>query len=529
MTRAALLVWIVAATCITPWLLSCSRPRAQTEPAAQVQHDEVRQTAKATGSDAREAAAGASKVKLCEHRVPEELCTKCNPDLAEVFKEKGDWCNEHGVPESHCYECNPKLSFDAPPSLAGEPWCNEHGVPEAKCTKCKPQLIAKFIEAGDYCREHGFPESVCPYCHPDLVRAAGHELPVFPQPGTTVRLATPGTEREAGIETTKVEKQSFARTLDVIGQIQFNENRFARVSARGEALVGEVKVDIGDEVKRGQPLVMLTSAAIGQEQSRMGAAKARLDAARSAVFREQGLLESGISSRRSVEQAQTEVAAAQAEYDAARAALRAAGAGERGSGGQYVLSAPFDGTVVARAAVAGKSVSAETTLIEVADLATMWALLEVPEHAAALVRPGQRVQLVLDSVNSSGREGVISRMAASVDPRTRTVRARVDLPNADRSLRAGLFVRARIALSDEREGMLLPRDAVQTAEGHDLVFVRTAPGQYVPANVELGSPIDANIEITRGLEPGAEVVTTGAFMLKTEILKESIGAGCTDD
>ena len=135
----------------------------------------------------------AAALNLCEHRVPAELCTQCNPELADVFKEKGDWCQSHGVPESHCYKCNPMLTFSGAPGASAEAWCGEHGVPEAMCTRCKPQLIAKFIEAGDYCREHGLPESVCPLCRPERVKAAGRELPVFPKPGTKVRLASPET------------------------------------------------------------------------------------------------------------------------------------------------------------------------------------------------------------------------------------------------------------------------------------------------------------------------------------------------
>jgi len=533
-TRYSWRAWLVTAGCLL-WSLGCAErgERAApvaTAPASTAEHPAAEAAAARDPSAAMNPSTRAAEVKLCEHRVPADLCTKCNPEFVDVFKEKGDWCNEHGVPESHCYECNPKLSFSARAAPPAEPWCNEHGVPEAKCTKCKPQLIAKFIDAGDYCREHGLPESVCPYCHPDLVKAAGHEPPIFPAPGTTVKLASPETEREAGIETMTVTNRQFARTIDVIGQLQFNQNRLARLSARGgEALVGQVNVDVGDEVKRGQPLVMLTSGAIGAEQSRQGAAKARLDAARATLAREQVLLESGISSNRSVEQAQTEVAAALGEYNAARAALHAAGAGEGSSGGQYVLSAPFDGTVVAREAVAGKSVSAETTLVEVADLGSMWALLEIPEDAAAAVKPGQKVTLVFEGLGGQIREGVVSRMGASVDPHTRTVRARVDLPNADRTLRAGLFVRAKIAVAAEHEGMLVPRGAIQRAEGQALVFVRTAPGQYVPAHVELGTAMERDIEVLGGLESGAEVVTTGAFMLKTEILKDSIGAGCADD
>lgn len=465
--------------------------------------------------------------KLCEHGVPGDICTKCNPDLVATYKEMGDWCGEHGVPESQCLKCNSGLTFAAGGAPQGEPWCKEHAAPEAMCTKCKPQLIAKFIEAGDFCREHGYPESVCPYCHPEKVKAAGHSLPVFPAPGTKIRFATPDTEREAGIATVRAEERSFARTVDVVGQLEFDQNKLARLSARGDATVLEVKVDAGEDVRRGQPLVVLASGSVGGAQSQRVAAEARLESARKALAREESLAERGISSQRDVEQARTEVAAAQAERDSARAELRASGAGEGGEGGRYALATPFDGTVVARNAVAGRAVGEDDVLVEVADVRTLWAILDVPEEQATGIRPGQRVTLRFDGT-AEVRDGRVKRVAPSVDPRTRTVRVRVDLPNPDRVLRAGSFIRATIEVSSPRSALLVPRDAVQRAQEHDLVFVRTAPGQYDPVEVQIGARTREVAEISRGLTPGAEVVTAGAFVLKTEILKDSIGAGCAD-
>lgn len=481
---------------------------------------------KASPTSAAQAEKSAA-VALCEHRVPPELCTKCNPELIAVFKETGDWCEEHRVPESHCYECNPKLDFAAK-SQPAEAWCTEHGVPEAKCTKCNPKLIAKYIAAGDYCREHGLPESICPYCHPEAPKAAGHTLPVFPKPGTKVRLASAATERDVGIQTTVATQRPFTKTLDVVGQLHFNENRLAKLSARGDAVVVDVKVDVGDDVKRGQPLVALASAGVGEDQARLATARARLATSRSAAEREEALLRDGIASKRSVEQSRGELAAAEADYEAAQSALRAVGASPDSGGGQSVVSAPFDGTVVARDIVAGRSVSRDMVLVEVADLSSMWAVLEIPEEASAEIRPGQPVSLTLEASRETLR-GTIGRIGASVDPHTRTIRARVDVPNPERLLRSGLFIRAKIELVAARESLLLPKDAVQRAEGQPLVFVRNGPGVYDPVPVKLGASADDHVEILAGLAPGAEVVTTGAFLLKTEILKDSIGAGCADD
>jgi cobalt-zinc-cadmium efflux system membrane fusion protein len=384
-------------------------------------------TAEAARPPPKVATEAQAAVKLCEHGVPADLCTRCNPDLVPVFKEQGDWCEEHGVPESQCLKCNPKLTFTA--AAPHEDWCKEHAVPESKCTKCNPRLVARFVETRDYCREHGYPESVCPLCHPERI-PAGKQPPVFPEPGTKVRLASVQTARDAGILTRTAEARKVAKVLEVVGQLDFDQNRLAQLSARGEALVVDVKVDVGDDVKEGQPLVVLTSAAVGADQARLAAARARLDAARAAVVREEHLAESGLSPRKSVEEARRELAAAQAEHDAARSARGAAGAALDGGGGRYVLRAPFAGTVVARDAVAGRTAGAGQVLVQVADLSTMWAQLEVPEVDAAHVRPGQAVRIAFEGTPGQPREAKISRVAAAVDPASRTVRAGWSCPIA---------------------------------------------------------------------------------------------------
>lgn len=515
MSRIALLIATISAAAMSS---TCSKSESK--------------EASATQQNVAAAPATPGTQILCEHGVLADLCTKCTPELEAVFKAQGDWCNEHGVPESQCKQCNPRLDFSAQGQAAAvqakEPICREHGVPEAMCTKCKPQLVAKFVEAGNFCREHGLPESVCPYCHPELARAAGIEPPTFPPPGTTVRFAKDTIEARAGIQTERAAEAAFSEAIDVVGQLEFNQNRLARLSARHEALVTEVEVDVGDEVKAGQQLVLLTSGGVGGAQGRLSATKARLEAAEATLMREEQLLARGISSRREVDEARAQLAAAQGEHQAAQAELRAAGAGSTGSGGYYALSAPFAGDVVNRNAVAGMTALPDEVLIEVADLSTVWAMLDVPEEVAMRVRPRQKVTLRFESGIYEDIVAEVSRVAASVDKQTRTVRVRVDVANDKRTLKAGLFLRARIELAGAEKAILLPRDAVQRAEGHDLVFVRTSEGVYEPKTVQVRAAPEGRVAVTRGLDAGAEVVTVGAFLLKTEILKDSIGAGCAD-
>ncbi|MGB8931836.1 MAG: efflux RND transporter periplasmic adaptor subunit, partial [Anaeromyxobacteraceae bacterium] len=192
----------------------------------------------------------------------------------------------------------------------------------------------------------------------------------------------------------------------------------------------------------------------------------------------------------------------------------------------YPLRAPFAGTVVARDAVTGRSATAGQVLVQVADLSMMWAQLEVSEADASLVRPGQPVQVTLEGMRGPPRDAKVTRVSPSVDPASRTVRVRVELPNRDRALKAGAFLRARIHVTAEQEAMLVPSEAVQQAEGRTLVFVKRGASAFEPIAVRTGAHAGDLVAVTGGLEHGAEVVTTGAFLLKTEIMKASIGAGC---
>lgn len=467
----------------------------------------------------------------CEHGVLEALCTKHHPELVPVFKSQNDWCAEHDLPRSQCKQHGASGDSAAKSAANDAEWCKEHGLPESKCTKCHPELVAEFIAKGDYCREHGFPESACPICHPELPAKAGHEAPSFPDPETRVRLASPSTAKDAGIETVRVTKSVFAKSLEVTGELGFDGNAQAQVSTKDDARVLEVLVDVGDEVKQGQPLVVLASAGAGADRAQLASAAARLENAQQALARLQQL--QGIAAQKNIDEAKRDVSTAQADHDSAVAALRATGADVgASSGGRLVLTSPLAGTVVARDAVPGRTTSAGAVLVHVANTKTLWATLDVPEEQSASVRQGQRVQLRFDGLAHETRDATIARVGASIDPHTRTVRTRVDVNNEDGRLKAGLFLRARVEVANAKEALMVPRASVQRAEGRAIVFVVEATdaggAAYRPRAVTLGDGDADRVQALAGVDEGDEIVTTGAFLLKTEILKGSIGAGCCD-
>jgi cobalt-zinc-cadmium efflux system membrane fusion protein len=225
-------------------------------------------------------------------------------------------------------------------------------------------------------------------------------------------------------------------------------------------------------------------------------------------------------------EAQQELATARAEHAALASALSIVGAAA-GSGGSYTLSAPLSGVVTRRTATIGKLVGVDELLFEVVDTSAMWAELDVPEMELSAVASGQSVVLMLDGQTREWK-GKITYLSPEIDLHTRTVKARVPLENTDGAMRANMYGQARILAGSAKTPVMIPQAAVQRAKTVQLVFVRLAEDEYEARRVKLGVREGDLIEILNGIRPGEQVVTQGSFLLKTETLKESIGAGCCE-
>jgi len=456
------------------------------------------------------------------HGLPESKCTKCNPELIPQFKEAGDWCEEHGFPESACPVCNPQT----PPNeaSAASDWCLEHGLPESKCTKCNPDLVAQFQAAGDFCEEHGFPESVCPECNPQEPPAGAEEGAIEAR---VVRFRSPEIEERAGLATVTARRAEAAAAAECTARIAFDSDRVADVRAIVPGVVRRVRVELGEHVERGAALFDLESTRVGEIQGALQTARERARTAEANLARQRELRESDIASARQVEVAEQELATAQAEARAAQATLRMAGAAQADPSGRYTLTAPLAGTVIRRPAVVGVLATESTSLATVGDTSVMWALCDVPEIDASRIALGQKMTVHIDGSSDDPMQGDITWIAAEVDPRTRTVTARAEVPNPDGRLRANQFARARIETGAPRAAVSVPRSAVQRVGDREVVFVRARPGIYQPRVVRRHG--DGNlVQVEGNINDGEAVVTTGAILLRTEVMPGSIGAGCCE-
>jgi cobalt-zinc-cadmium efflux system membrane fusion protein len=461
------------------------------------------------------------------HGLPESKCTKCNPELTEKFKAAGDWCEEHGFPESACPQCNPQKApgGESQGHAAGAAdWCVEHALPESTCTKCNPSLVAEYRAAGDYCEEHGFPESTCPVCNPAAPPPGAEEAAIESR---VVSFRSPEIEQAAGIQTVAAEKGPVSTSVECTARIAFDADRVADIRAIVPGIVRRLRVELGSEVKQGDPLFDLESTRVGEIQGSLQAAREHVRTAELQLARQRELKAQDIASARQVELAERDLAKARAEAKTARATLRMAGAAGSTPSGRYTLSAPIDGTVVRRPALLGLLATEHDSLATIADTSVMWALCDVPDIHASRVALGQKVVVTIDGSDEAPVQGELTWLAAEVDPRTRTVTARADLPNPKARLRANQFARASIEAGAARVAAIVPRSAVQRVGEREVVFVRTEPGVYEPRVVTRHGEGEF-VQVEGRIEAGDAVVTTGAVLLRTEVMPGSIGAGCCE-
>jgi len=471
--------------------------------------------------------------------------TKNEPDQA-------DWCAEHEIAESACPFCNPGLSEELG-------WCAGHDVAEALCWICNPAVIAAYKSVDDWCAGHGLPESRCLDCNPGLAAVTPDQEMVETEPETepessqpryrrapsvtcTKNLLTVNFEREtiaeeAGLEFVTVVAQPLSHTIECNAVMDYDGNRFAHLSPQVGGLVRTVAKDLGDRVEPGEVLAVIVSPAFGAAKAAFLQALASETLWVRSHARETDLMTGGVATERDLLEAETRlaesrIAKSRAEQELMGLGLSAAQVAEvartRDTTSEYRVTAPFAGVVVDRQATVGELSDPATPLFAVADMTRMWARLDFFETDQRYVRTGQSVVLHLEGLPGEAVAGTITWVSAQLDPRTRTLQARAELSNANGAVRANMFARAVVTVRDARSTLVVPRAAVQWEGCCNVVFVRVSATAYQPVKVLLGPASGSVVEVRQGLKGGETVVTQGSFLLKTEILKGSIGAGCCE-
>ena len=457
-------------------------------------------------------------------------------------------------------------------------WCAEHLVPEASCVECVAELMPKTKPFG-FCRVHGVAE--CVTCHPELAQVRGEpRLPTYDTAAALavmdrstnnsrntlherrVQFTSAAAATKAGVMVNVAQEQPMTEVVTANGEIQFDPTRVAHLSPRAPGTVAQVFKIVGDDVKAGDVLAIVDVAAVGQAKSdflqalvgrrlretNLNRVKAAgIGVAGSVVTEAQAALQEAdvrlISARQALVNLGLEVPEQIDEADPTRVAddLRFLGipqyvvselpAGTR-SANLYAVRAPYDGVVVASDSVLGEVVNSGDVLYTVADPRRMWLTLAVPQEDARYVKPGLNVEFhTEDGVQQSA--GPISWVSPTIDPRTRTLQARVVLDNSTSRLKDKTFGTGRIILRQEPQAVVVPRDAVQATSDAKFVFVRDknyltegAPKVFHVRQVRTGASDATHVELLAGVLPGEVVATQGSNVILSQLLRSNLGAGC---
>ncbi|KQM26929.1 MULTISPECIES: efflux RND transporter periplasmic adaptor subunit [unclassified Sphingomonas] len=307
-----------------------------------------------------------------------------------------------------------------------------------------------------------------------------------------------------------------AATVDLPATIEGDPQATQVVSAAISGRIVALNRNLGEAVARGQTLAILESREAAQLKGDVAAARARLQLAQATLAREQRLFAQRVSPEQDLIAARTAATEARIALTQAQSQVSAAGGGG-GALNRLAIVAPLSGRVIARPVTLGQTVAADTELYRVADLGRVSLSLNLRPEDAGRVRPGNVVAVTAAGRRSTARIGFVS---PALDPQTRLVPVIATLDNRAGTWRVGEAVMAAVQLSGgEGDGKVrVPTTAVQTIDGRDVVFVRTAGG-FRATPVTLGDAAGDTIVLKSGLTGTERIATTGSFTLKAELGK----------
>ena len=329
----------------------------------------------------------------------------------------------------------------------------------------------------------------------------------------------------------KVKISPFVEELRTSGRIDFNERFLSRIGANVTGRVSEILAVPGQIVKQGDILAKITSTELTQSQLAYLKAKSASQLAEQAANRAKILYKEDVIALAELQRREAESSSAKAEFRAANDQLRVQGMDQASidklakSGVIESINnviATIPGEIVERKINKGQVVQPSDALFTVADLDTLWAISEVPESNAYLIRKGQKASLIIPALRNQEIEGVIAHVDSIVNPQTRTVVVRMELPNHDGLIKPGMLATMLIE-SQPVDRLVVPGSAVVREDNHDHVFVKLDDELYRMVPVKLGPEGKGFRPVISGLKDGQEIAIQGAYHLNTERKRQLSG------
>ncbi|WP_027149525.1 efflux RND transporter periplasmic adaptor subunit [Methylobacter tundripaludum] len=313
--------------------------------------------------------------------------------------------------------------------------------------------------------------------------------------------------QKLGVSTETVAKRALVRSIRALGSIQIDERRVHAVTPRFEGWIQRLYVNAtGQAVKRGQSLLEVYSPELMTAQQEYLIARQG----------QQALQQGSVQARGTAEHLTDNALQRLHYWDIAPAQLQRLQIQEKPLDTLPLLS-PVNGVVLEKPAQEGMRFMPGELLFRIADLSTVWLLAEVFEQDIGEVRLGQVVQVHINAYPDRLFSGKVAFIYPTLATETRTVKVRVELPNAEGLLKPGLYGSVTLAaLEDRDERLAVPDSAVIDSGARQVVLVQRGEGRFEPHVVKLGRQADGYREVLAGLDAGDQVVTRANFLIDAE-------------
>lgn len=353
----------------------------------------------------------------------------------------------------------------------------------------------------------------CPICGMELVKKLTDAQNAVQTPEQQQQAAKLGqislsaTQRVmANVATQEVRMQALTKEISAVGVVQYDQSRQAKVTAWIAGRIDRLHVDtVGAYVSKNRPVAEVYSPELlASQQEYLLAVKSREQLKNSPI---PSIAQNGEGLVASARQRLMLYGV----KDSQIAALEKAGTPNI----RLPIYTPLSGVVTEKLVQQGQYVNVGDPLFNIADLSRVWIEIEVYESEFQNLRLGQAVEISSQSFPGKVFSGHVSFIYPFLDPKTRTVRARVEMPNPGLKLKPDMFVNAVIKVG-LGSSMVVPVSAVMDSGKRQVVWVETQPGVFEPHQVQVGQRTDDKIQILSGLKAGDKVAVSGAYLIDSE-------------
>jgi len=335
---------------------------------------------------------------------------------------------------------------------------------------------------------------------------------------------------------------SFEESVRLTGEVHVSDARTVHVSSPLSGVVLNSLAQAGQRVAVGDILFEIDSHEVAEAKTDLLKKAAALDLATKTAERESLLFEKKISAEMEVQEARSRQSEARIELEGAKSRLTRLGVAPQDQplpgadaaaalSGRVAVRSSRAGTVLEGHANPGEYVEAGKELFVISDLSEVWVWADLKDaDLAALSDAGKAAAAVVEGPTGILARGRVDIVSGMVSEQTRTARARIVVANPQGTLRPGMFVTVRIAGPGGAAAVAVavPKVAVLADAGRTFVFVHRDGDYWVRRPVTLGRRLDDKVEIVSGVTPGQLIIADGSFLLKSDVLRSKMGAGCAD-